>query len=206
MGVGALVSAGAGVLLVSSYSGSISNRYGELRPVVVTTSRIARGLEISPSVAVRRLAVRQVPMRFAPASALSDPAEAIGFEPRIGLAGGLYLTVDLVRRPEIPGRRGPTGALGLVPVELSVSAPAGLGAGIRVDVLVGPSPNATGRGSTRTVARSARLLAIDPADPEAGPEPVMRRATIAVTRARAISLVDAETAGRRLTLLPGRLG
>lgn len=206
MGTGALVSAGVGVLLVSSYSGSVSNRYGDLRTVVVTTSRIERGLEISPSVAIRRLAVRQVPMRFAPASALSDPSEAIGLEPRISLAGGLYLTVDLVRRPKIPGRSGGSGASGLVPVELSVSAPAGLSAGIPVDVLVGPSPNGTGRGATRTVARSVRLLAIDPADPEAGPEPEMRRATVAVTRARAVSLVDAETAGRRLTLLPGRLG
>lgn len=206
MALGAVVSAGAGILLVSSYSSSVSSRYGELRPVVVTTSRIARGSDISPSVAIRRLSVRQVPVRFAPASALADPGEVIGLEPRIGLSGGLYLTADMLRRPLTAGSGTRPAGSGLVPVELSVSAPATLAAGIRVDVLVGPSPEAAGKGSTSTVARSVRLLDIDPGDPEVGSEPVTRRATIAVPRTRAIRLVDAETAGRRLTLLPRRLG
>ena len=206
MAAGAVVSAGAGVLLVASYSNSVAGQYGELRPVVVTTAGIPEGREISASMAMRRLAVRQVPVMFAPASAVVDPGEVIGLESRVRLSGGAYLTADLLRQPRgsVPGAA--PGARGLVPVELSVRAPARLGAGARVDVLVGPSPEAGGRGSTRTVARSVRLVGIDAGEVDAGPEPEARRATVVVPRALAVGLVDAETAGRRITLLPRRLG
>lgn len=206
MGVGAAVSAGAGMILVDAYSDSVASQYGELRPVVVTTAKIAPNTAISPAVAMRSLAVRQVPVRFAPASAVSDPGEAIGLEPRVGLSGGAYLTADMLRQSRSEGRTAAPGSRGLVPVELSVRAPTGLRPGIPVDVLVGPSPESIGGGSTRTVARSVRLLGIDPGEAGPGPEPEARRATVAVPRSRAVGLVNAETAGRRITLLPKRLG
>jgi len=206
MATGAVLSAGVGVLLVDSYSDSVAAQYGNLQPIVVTTAGIPEGRQISVAMATRRLAVRQVPVRFAPASAMVDPAEVVGLESRVRLSGGTYLTADVLRQPRLASGESAANSRGLVPVELSVRAPARLRPGIRVDVLVGPSPEAAGSGSTRTVARSVRLIAMDIGEAEVGPEPEARLATVAVPRSRAIGLVDAETAGRRITLLPRRLG
>jgi pilus assembly protein CpaB len=71
---------------------AVESRTGPLVPVVVARAEIAPGTELDERRARSLLAVREVPERFAPADALSEPAEARGLRVAARVAGGSYLT------------------------------------------------------------------------------------------------------------------
>ena len=207
--VAAVVAAGLGVALVSGYSRSVSESYGRLRPVVVVSGSLAGGRTLTVDLIRKQTEIRQVPVRFVPAGALSDPGSAIGFETTGPLAAGSYLTTGGLRRPRGERSGKPRIGKGRIPVELTVSGAAALsqsgsaaGTGAKVDVLVTREGKIGGQGSTRLVARGVPLIAIggeDPATAGAG----LSKVILGLTRSQAIELIDAETFARRLTVIPG---
>lgn len=198
----AAVAALTGTVMVTGYTQSVTDRFGSLRPVVVTTEPIKEGERLGPEILRASTEVRRIPSRFVPSGALSFPSGAIGLEAAIGLPPGAYLASAMLRppgRPE-PGSRVRSTA-GLHPVEVTVQGAGAIPArGGRFDVLV--TPLGDGRvGRTRVVSRSAAIVSRSPGDPsETGT--TSARVTLAVSRSQAISLIDAEARGERLTLLP----
>jgi len=199
----AAVAAGLGMLLVSGYSASVSESYGQLKPVVVVTRPVATGRPITPKLAAASLEVRQVPARFAPAGSLSRATDAIGFEPIMNLAPGSYVIGGALRVPGSNRKKRPSKlGSGRVPVELTVSGAGAIpGPGRPVDLLVTREGSVGGTGRTAVAAEGVPLLAIAGPDPEAGATG-LTKVVLGLTRAEAIVLIDAESFARRVTILP----
>jgi hypothetical protein len=197
----AVVAAVTGVVMVSGYAESVTDRFGPLRSVVVTTRPIESGRTLTLEILRDSTEVRRIPARFVPAGALTLPTGAIGLEAAVGLPPGAYLASGMLRTPgRMEGRPGSRSIAGLHPVEVTVQ---GAGAippgGGRFDVLVTPLSGA-GTRRTRVVSRSAAIVSRSPGDPsETGT--TSARVTLAVSRSQAIRLIDAEARGERLTLL-----
>jgi Flp pilus assembly protein CpaB len=188
------------VSLVGGYSSSVAESYGDLRPVVVLTRTLAPGRVITPRLARTTFEVRQVPLRFVPAAALDEPAQAVGMEAAAPLPAGSYLTGPGLR---VPGdhrpKRPPVGS-GRHAVEISVAGAGALTGSGRVDVLV-TTDDDRGGGRTLVAARRVPLVAVGRSgQSEAGPG--LTEVTLGLTRSQAIRLVDAETFARRITVLP----
>jgi Flp pilus assembly protein CpaB len=201
----ALVAAGTAAAIADRYGSSVARGYGPLRRVVVVGAALPGGRRIGPGQVASALVVRRVPERFVPRGALVSPAEALGLVPDASLPAGSYLLapqLHLPRRhlrpPRLDGDRHP--------VEISVSgatallAAGPLPAGTRVDVVVTSEPSGAGPGRTRIAAAGVPLLALDPG--EAGPGPGdTAAATLGLTRAQALRLIEAESFARSVTLL-----
>jgi len=201
----AVVAAGLGIALVSGYSASVTETYGQLRSVVVVTRTVEAGELVSPKLLATRTEVRQVPARFVPAGSISRSSLALGYEVVGGLAAGSYLTRGALRRPGSDKPDRPRVGRGRVPVELTVSG-AGVisGAGRIVDVLVTDEGRIGGRGKTRVAARRVPLIAVSGPDPDSGAG--LSKVVLGLTRRQAIELIDAESFARRLTILPRAAG
>ncbi len=202
----AVIAGLAGVTVAGDYSDSASKRFGPLRPVVVTTEAVPSGTVLDQKRAARSLEVRRIPARFAPAGYFPVDSQVIGLLAKVDLAPGSYLTSALVGPPPVGRRPAGPARTGQVPVEVSVHGIGALpGRGRRVDVLVSaPDPTRSGA-DTKVVARAAVLLDLSPAA-EVGSEPGTGRVTLGIGRRQVIGLVDAEAAGRRITLIPARPG
>ncbi len=207
--VAAVVAGGLGVALVSGYSRSVSEGYGRLRPVVVVSGTLAGGRTLTGELIRRQTEVRQVPARFVPAGALTDPGTAVGFETVVPMARGSYVTTGDLRRPRGERSREPRIGRGRIPVELNVSGATALsragssaGAAGKVDVLVTRDGPIGGSGSTRLAARRVPLIEIGGQGPGAR-DAGLSRVILGLTRSQAIELIDAEAFARRLTVIPG---
>ncbi len=206
--VASVVAAALGVALVGAYSDSVSESYGRMRPVVVVSGRLPGERTITADLIRGQTEVRQVPARFVPAGALSDPAGAIGFEAAAPLVAGSYVTAGVLRRPQGEKPAGARIGNGRIPVELTVAGIAALsrlGARRTVDVLVTRDGRTGGGGATSLAAERVPLIAVgggDPSDSAAGLGTVI----LGLTRKQAIELIDAEAFARRLTVIPGRRG
>lgn len=197
--------AGAGLLamiLVSGYSSSVADSYGDLQPVVVIERDLEAGHQISPELAHRVLAVRRVPTRFLPALALADPVDAIGLEVSGPMPAGSYLTGNLLRPPGADRPQKPRAGRGRQAVELAVSGAGALtGVSGRVDVLVTSEPTTGGRGRTTVAASAVPLITIGRTGAsDAGPG--LTQVTLGLTRKEAVRLIQAESFARRVTVLP----
>lgn len=206
------VCAVAAASIAGSYGASVDEQLGELRPVVVAAADLRAGRRIGAREADRRLEVRRVPERFAPADALSSPADAVGRAPAAGIPAGSYVGSAQLRSPRRRPRREPIGD-GRRPVEIAVSGGAAVaaagdpGASDRVDVVVTTEPRVGGRGRTYVAARRVRLLALDQGGAGRGaddelPGPPLWTATLALRREQAIRLIQAESYARQVRLLP----
>jgi Flp pilus assembly protein CpaB len=213
---GALVCAGLAAAIAGGYERSVSEQLGALRPVVVAESRLPANRAIEPREAERGLTVRRVPERFAPPGALTSPAEAVGLEPAADLAPGAYLLAGQLAPPKRPGRGGPRVSRGLSPIEIEVTGAGALAASSggahpgRVDVVVTSEPGPGGRGRTYVAAEAVELLALaegGAGSPEDDPlatagAPPVYTATLAVARAQALKLIQAENFARQVRLIP----
>lgn len=204
----AVVAGGLGILLVSGYSKSVSDGYGSLRPVIVVSGALAGGRTLTMDLLLRQTEVRQVPARFVPTGALTDPAAAVGFEAVVPLARGSYLTAGGLRRPRDDDADVPRIGRRRIPVELNVSGAAVLsGAASRtgggmVDVLVTREGTTGGPGSTRLAARQVPVIEVGGQSRDTTGSG-LSRVVLGLTRSQAIELIDAETFARRLTVIPG---
>lgn len=204
--VAALLAAVAAAAIADGYGRSVSQGYGRLRPVLVTSATLRAGHAIDPEAADETLEVRRVPIRFVPPGALAAPAEAIGLAPLAPVPVGAYLLAGQLRPPGSGRRPGRILAGGRRPVEIEVSgagallAAGGQPAGSRVDVVVTDEPTGSGPGRTRVAAAGVPLLGLAPHG-ESGNEETAA-ATLGLTRSQALRLIEAESFARRVTILP----
>lgn len=202
--VAALSAAVAAAAIADGYGKSVVRGYGELRPVLVASGDLRAGEEIDPRLAGEKLEVRRVPVRFAPPAALAAPVEALGLEPVVGIPGGSYLLATQLRSPQAD-RSGARLGHGRRPVEILVGGAGALSAfgaqpvGSRVDVVVTTEPDAGGEGRSYVAAPGVPLLALASGG-EGGPGEAS--ATLGLTRRQALSLIEAESFARRVTVIP----
>jgi Flp pilus assembly protein CpaB len=200
----ALLAAAGAATIADGYGESVVRGYGELRPVLVASGNLRAGQEIDPRAAAELLEVRQVPGRFVPPAALSQPGEALGLVPTAPVPAGSYLLATQLRPP---GDRHPATPLGggRRPVEILVSGAGALTAfgaqpvGSRVDVVVTTEPEGSSRGRTYVAAAAVPLLGLGPGgEGEAGEA----AATLGLTRSQALRLLAAQSFARRTTVIP----
>ena len=214
--VGALVCAGLAATLAGGYERSVTEQLGELRSVVVAKSRLPARRPIEPRQARGELEVRRIPAKFAPPDALAAPEEAVGLEPASSLAPGSYVLAGQLAAPRRRADEAPRPAHGMSPIELEVTGAgallAGGGQGTRVDVVVTSEPGPGARGRTYVAAAGVELLGLTEggaSDPEDDPlaaagAPPLYVATLAVSRADALKLIQAENFARQIRLIPGK--
>jgi len=200
----ALACALLAALIASSYRSRVEAGYGALRPVVVATTGLRAGVPIGPAEAKRSLAVRRVPARFAPASAIRHPTDALGRAPTGPVPAGAYLLGVQLVVPEPEHAPAPGVGRGRRPVSVGVT---GAGAllvgggspeGARVDVIVSQPSGLGNRARTWVAAAGVRLLTLEgPGGPGEG-----WTATLALTRPQALELISADASGRQIRLLP----
>jgi Flp pilus assembly protein CpaB len=213
---GALVCAGLAATLAGGYERSVAEQLGELRSVVVAKARLPVKRPIAPRQARSDLEVRRIPSKFAPPDALATPEEAVGLEPTAALTPGSYLLAGQLSAPRSRGSEAPRPARGMSPIELEVTGAGALVAagrpGTRVDVVVTSEPGPGARGRTYVAAADVELLGLTEggsADPEDDPlaaagAPPLYVATLAVNRADALKLIQAENFARQIRLIPSR--
>jgi SAF domain len=181
--------------------------FGSLRPVVVASEPLHRGVILARAEVENSLDERRVPADFAPPDALRLPAEALGRRLAVPLPVGSYLTAATLaaRSPTERRRTGPP--RGTTPVEVTVTGAGALAAsrvepGAPVDVVVsgepGPGPAA---GRTYVAAERVPLLSLREAPAETGLATDRWVATLALSRAEALRLIRAEGVARAIRLL-----
>jgi pilus assembly protein CpaB len=196
-----------GVLAASDVAGREAALRRELGPtvaVVVVRAPLRAGERITRA----SLAVREVPVRYAPPGALRDPAAAVGQRAAVAIAERTDLAASLLavsaagaapRRPVL--RRGER-ALDLV----AVGAADAVVAGARVDVLVTDDGRGGVPGLTRLALADAEVLAARPSptagEPEAAGGLPRVLVTLRVTVRQAVALTAAAAAARQVRLLP----
>lgn len=199
----------ASASIATGYRESVEGQLGELRVVVVVTRTLARGEALDRRTLSHSLELREVPVRFLPPDVLTDPAEAAGRKPAAAIPAGSYLLASQLRTPRARGGPDPDLAGGLHPVEITVSGAGSLAAlgdpaGTRVDVVVAGEPVTGGRARVRVAASGVRLISLEPASPEdataTGGD--SWNATLALRRAEALKLIEAENFAREVRLLP----
>jgi Flp pilus assembly protein CpaB len=213
-GCAALACAALAAAMTGGYRDDIQSELGPLRSVVVASVRIPAHRVIPAKAIDRLLEVRRVPARFAPAGALALPEQAAGRAPSAAIPAGSYVLAAQLREPgrrEKAERHASIGP-GRRPVEISVTGAEALAAGgadpvgARVDVVVTTEPGAGGRGRTYVAAENVRLIALsqsgDPSDSGYATDDADRwLGTLALTRAQALRLIQAENFARGVRLI-----
>jgi Flp pilus assembly protein CpaB len=212
----AVVCAAMAAAIAGGYRSDLESQLGPLRSVVVAQERLPPRRALRPAEARRLLEVRRVPERFAPPGALRAPEQAIGRAPAIPIPPGSYVLASALGDP---GKRRPAAAplaAGREPVEIMVTGAEALSAaggdppGGRVDVIVTTEPGpGGGRGRTYVAAQRVRLLSLarsgdGNAGALAGATGDAWKATLALTRAQALRLIQAENFARQVRLIPQR--
>lgn len=195
--------------IASGYRDSVDAQLGELRTVVVAAETLPAGEALAGKRSREALELREVPVRFAPPDVLADPMEAVGRKPLATVPAGSYLLASHLRSPASRPPDAPRLGGDLQPVEITVSGAGALaalgGAGeVRVDVVVAGEPVTGGRARVRVAAEGVQLVALEPAAPEdattAGGD--SWNATLALGRADALELIEAENFAREVRLIP----
>lgn len=203
----AMLCAGFAASIASGYGARLEQRYGPLRPVVVTGTDLRAGTPIEGR-AAEGLELRRVPVRFAPPTALASPEEAFGRVPSTVIPRGSYLLGAQLEEPGARAGQGRPGG-GRSPVEIAVTgaealAAGGAGVGTRVDVVVTEEPEGGSRGRTHVAARGVQLLELSEgvaAEEDMGGTTGWT-ATLALTHGEALKLIAAESFARQIRLLP----
>jgi pilus assembly protein CpaB len=204
----ALASGGLAASEVRSRTDAVEQRVGPLVPVVVAREPIPPGSKLEPA----QFGVAQVPARYVPPDALTDPAAVDGLRSGGALEPGSYLTASALAA-SAAGEDRPGNGLGRGEraVELEVAgadALAGLaGPGARVDVLVTTEARGGAGGTTQLALEDVELLGLrESARGDAGPDGAgptgAATATLRVTLRQAIYLTAAQNFAREVRLLP----
>jgi len=205
----AVLAGGCGIAsagIASSYRERVDEQLGVTRPVVTLSRSLAPGTELAGRRVRRGLEVREIPVRFLPPDAIGSPAEVAGRRLAVAVPAGSYLLGSHLRTGA-PRDRAPRLGRDLHPVDVAVSGAGALASaqpGTRVDVVVAGEPIAGGRARVRVAVRRVRLLAIAPASPAEGTATGTDgwSATLALTRAQALELIEAENFAREIRLIP----
>ena len=203
----ALASGGLAASEVSSRTRAVEERVGPLVPVVAAREAIEPGTKLTPD----RLAVVQVPARYAPPDAVADPAQAEGLRTGGVLERGSYLTASAFAvGPDDGSAEHPGDGLGRGEraIELKVAGADALGAlagpGARVDVLI-TSESGESAGHTELALEDVELLTLKTSDgvaADADKASSSATATLRVTLKQAVYLTAAQNFAREIRLLP----
>jgi pilus assembly protein CpaB len=190
----------------------LAGQGGELRDVLVAARPLQARDRLDPAELRDAVEVRRIPERFVPADALASPAAIAGRRPAVAIpAGGYVLSSELARSDSGPSVR-PEADPGHRPVEITVTGAGALASGSapmrRVDVVVTTEPGSGGgEGRTYVAAPEVELLQLRAAEDGAGdvvPGPATGEtqiATLALTRAQALRLIQAESFARAVRLI-----
>jgi Flp pilus assembly protein CpaB len=215
-GAAALMCAGLAATMAGGYRTDVQSELGPLRPVVVAVARVPAHRAIPAKAVDELLETRRVPSRFAPPGALSVPEQAAGRAPAAAIPVGSYVLGSQLREPGEDAKRATDRtriAPGRKPVEITVLGAEALAAGgqdpvgARVDVVVTTEPGTAGAsGRTYVAAKDVRLLGLsqagDSSSSSYSPSDGERwTATLALTKAQALRLIQAENFARSVRLI-----
>lgn len=191
--------------ITAGYRERADAAYGELRPALVTTETLPRGERLSPKTLAAAIEQRRIPAGFMPPDALADPAHAAGRSPAVTIPAGSYLAASLLRAPTAASARRPKVDPGLRPVEARISgggALLALGPGAEVDVVAAEESFAGANPRVRVLARGVQLVELreDSAGAESPAEAWV--ATLALDRATALRVIEADNFAREVRLIP----
>lgn len=186
---------------VAGREAALRRALGPTVPVVVARAALPAGAALD----ARRLTVRRVPARYAPALAYARPAELAGAHTAVALEAGEDVTpaavADGAAAAGAPVRAGERVAEVVARGSAQLVRP-----GARVDVLV-TREGGDGAGATTVALEDAEVLAARPAADEAGGDGGGRIAVSLRTTARqAVYLAAAQSFARELRLLPRAAG
>jgi pilus assembly protein CpaB len=195
----ALILGGLAASDVSRREAEIDRELGPLADVVVARRDLAPGTRLT----ARLLALRRMPVRYAPADALTDPQDAIAARTAAGVAAGGYVTAGALA---VPGEREePLLRPGERVAEIvATGSPELVVPGTRVDVVVTHEGTGGAAGDTDLALRGVEVLDARPADPNGEPAQggVQRvAASLRVTLGQAIYLAQAQSFAREIRLL-----
>lgn len=184
---------------VARREAELQRRLGPAVPVVVARDGLAAGDRLTP----RRLAVRSVPGRYAPAGAFPDPAALAGLRAAVDLPAGADVVAGVVRDGAEPVRPGPPVRPGERVADVVATGSAELvRPGARVDVLVTRGGDGA-PGHTELALEDVEVLASSPAPGDAADAGAPRvAASLRVTVRQAVFLAAAQSFARDIRLLP----
>ena len=199
----ALVLGGLAAFNVAGREAALERRIGGLVDIVVAREAIAAG----DRVAMRSLAIRRVPARFAPAGTAAAPQAFAGRRAAVDIPAGSDLTAGMIVRDDA-APAGPDVRRGERVAEVvALGSPELVIPGSRVDVLVTPEPSGSAAGEAVLALEDVEVLAAaaaaadDAPAGKAGPGPRVA-ASLRVTLRQAVYLAAAQDFARELRLLP----
>lgn len=185
---------------VAGREAALRRAVGPTVPVVVARTRLAAGTRLE----ARRLAIRRVPARFAPASAYAAPGALAGTRSAVPLEAGEDITPAAVDdgaaaagAPVRPGER--------VAELVARGSAALIRPGARVDVLV-TRERGDGAGATTVALEDAEVLAARPAAADDADGAGRVAVSLRTTLRQAVYLAAAQSFARELRLLPRAAG
>jgi len=201
----ALVLGGLAAFNVAGREAALERRVGGLVDVVVARTPIAAGDRL----ALRSLAIRRVPERFAPRGTTAAPQAFVGRRAAVDIPADADLNAGMIVRDDT-GPAGPDVRRGERVAEIVALGSAELVLpGSRVDVVVTPEPaGGGGAGEAVLALEDVEVIAATPAGADDAPAskgtaPGPRvAASLRVTLRQAIYLAAAQDFARELRLLP----
>jgi pilus assembly protein CpaB len=199
----AVLLGGLALLLGSLAASDVAGREAALRravgptvPVVVARADLRAGETLDP----RRLTVRHVPARFAPAAAFPSPRALAGLRTAVAVSAGADVSPAVV--DDGSAEAGPPVRPGERVAELVASGSADLvRPGGRVDVLV-TRERGDGRGATTLALEDAEVLAVRAVAAAAGDDGPRVAVSLRTTARQAVYLAAAQSFARELRVLP----
>jgi pilus assembly protein CpaB len=200
----ALVLGGLAAFNVAGREAALERRVGGLVDVVVTREPISAGQRV----AVRSLAIRRVPARFAPAGTTGAPQAFAGRRAAVDIPADADLNAGMIVRDDA-GPAGPDVRRGERVAEIvALGSPELVIPGSRVDVLVTPEPPGGGTGEAVLALEDVEVIAAAAVDAEDAPASKASAAgprvaaSLRVTLRQAVYLAAAQDFARELRLLP----
>jgi len=204
----ALVLGGLAASDVARREARLDREIGPLAPVVVARSPVPAGSELGAA----RLAVRRVPVRFAPPGTFASASELSGLRAAVPIPPGGFLTATAVDDGSEPAAGPPIRPGERVADVNAVASPELVAPGTRVDVLVSREEGDGEPGATTLALEDVEVLAASPVESGAGDGPPTAggaprvTASLRVTLRQAVYLAAAQSFARELRLLPRAAG
>ncbi len=177
-----------GVLAGSDMAGRERALRAQLRPVVQVVSARA-AIAAGRPVAASALAVRRVPLRYAPATAFRSPQDAVGRRAAVAIAPGTDLDPALLQDPASAAAPRPVLRRGERAIDVvALAAGDGVVPGARVDLVTTADAGGGRAGATRLALRGAEVLSAAPGPESADTGLPRLRVSLRVTRAQAVAL------------------
>jgi pilus assembly protein CpaB len=205
----ALVLGGLAAFNVAGREAALERRIGGLVEVVVAHEPIRAGQRVP----ARALAIRRVPARFAPRSAVGDPQQFVGQRARVPIPAGADLAVEMVGGSEAEPAGPPVARGERVAQVVALAAPQLVVAGSRVDLLVTPEPRGDRPGEALLALEDVEVIAATALGADDAPTGAKGAAagprvaaSLRVSVRQAVYLAAVQDFARELRLLPRAAG